>query len=313
MIRAVSLAVACLVTAVFLYTTTLATRWLRVSRLRISVPGLDHEWAGTRVAHLSDFHIGAPGMTTDHLRRARSIALSFQPDIIALTGDYYENGATSPSNGVFSEWTGGVPVFAVMGNHDRRGAPGTLDRIMDELRCAGVTILNNEAREVCIKGRTTWIAGVDDAHTFNSDVARALEDLPDGEQALLFLSHTPDAIRQLPPGRAHVLLAGHTHGGQIRLLPSGAVPFVVPIRKLRGAMPRPDGPVHRRWHRIQGTTVIVSDGLGISTLRVRFRTRPHLILLELHPAQEASDTPCDDVTRYVEEIDPENALLAWLT
>jgi uncharacterized protein len=303
----------CISSLLAFYAFRIAPRWLRVSRLRVHVPGLRKEWSGLRVAHLSDFHLGASFMPTDHLWRARSIALDFEPNIIALTGDFYDQGKVGSANGLFHDWPCGAHVFGVMGNHDRRGEPGTLERIKGELLSAGVTILDNEAREVCVRGRKAWIAGVDDAHTFHSDVKRALASIPDGETPLLFLSHCPDAIRQLPTGRVSVFLTGHTHGGQVRLIPSGAVPMVGWLRKIKRATPRPDGPVHRRWHWMKGTVVIVSDGLGVSNLPVRFRTRPHLILLEIQPAKNLDGHPCDDVRRYVEETEPENAILAWLT
>ncbi len=57
------------------YTIRIAPRWLRVTRLAVQVPGLPEEWRGLRVSHLSDFHHGAWGMTSDHLHEARRIAL----------------------------------------------------------------------------------------------------------------------------------------------------------------------------------------------------------------------------------------------
>lgn len=295
------------------YVIRVAPRWLRVSRLRVSIPGLRDAWDGVRVAQLSDFHLGTPGISTNHLHRARAIALEFQPDVIALTGDFYEDGSDISSEGLYRDWPANVLVLAVTGNHDRRGAPGTLERVRKELRESGVRLLTNEAGQFCLRGEPAWIAGVDDAHTFNDDVETALSEVPDGDDVLLFLAHHPDAIRHVPPGKVKVMLAGHTHGGQVRLLPSGAVPMVAWIRKLKGAIPRRDGPVHRRWHWIKGTILIISDGLGVSTLPLRFRTRPHLILITLERANPESDQPCDDVSRYVTEIDPETWLLRWAT
>lgn len=252
-------------------------------------------------------------MKTGHLHKARAIAEAFEPDVFALTGDFYDSGRDVASEGLYTNWPGGAVVLAVMGNHDRRGPSGTLEVIKAELRQAGVTILNNDALKVCLRGRGAWIAGVDDPHTFNSDVGAALGNVPAGESVLLFLAHGPAAVLDLEPGQASVLLAGHTHGGQIRLLPSGAVPFIDPLRKLLGADGRPDGPVYRRWHRINGTILIISDGLGVSTLPIRFRTRPHLILIELVAAEKHDERACDDIDRYVTDLEPENRLLRWLT
>ena len=310
--RSIFVVLATLAALVVAYTIRIAPRWLRVTRLTVSVPGLPDQWSGVRVAHLSDFHLGAKGMTSDHLHEARRVSLEFNPDIVALTGDYYDAGTRIPSEGLFADWPSGVPVLGVIGNHDHR-PPGSIGRTIAELEDGGVQVLQNSATTIRVKGREAWIVGVDDAHTYRADVRRAFHDLPQGETALLFLSHSPAPIRDVTPGMARVMLAGHTHGGQVRLFPSGDVPFIRMLRKLRGAMPRPDGPVYRKWHWINGTVVIVSEGLGVSTFAVRFRTRPQLILLELQRAPADASEACDDIDRYVQEVDPEPWLLRKLT
>jgi uncharacterized protein len=311
--RAVLVLVAGIAALISLYSICIAPRWLRTSVLRVGVPSLASDLVGMRVAHLSDFHLGARGMTTRHLHQARTIALDFRPHVIALTGDFYDSGRSVDPEGLLADWPDGIEVVGVMGNHDRRGQAGTLARTVAELEEAGVTILNNTAQSFMVRQQQVWIAGVDDPHTFNSDVAAALERVPPGEGVLLILSHAPAVINELEPGQASILLAGHTHGGQIRILPSGAVPFVDLVRKMCGAPGRPDGPVYRRWHWINGTVVLVSDGLGVSTLPMRFRTRPHLVLLELTSAAPDDPADCGSIDRYVQDLQPESWLLRWLT
>ncbi len=252
-------------------------------------------------------------MSLRHLHKAREVALKFEPDIIALTGDYYDSGKETPPNGLYETWPAGVPVFAVMGNHDRRGRPGTLERIRAEQKRAGVIVLENAACKFQLRGEEAWAVGVDDAYTFHADVERAFCQLPDDAVALLFLSHSPVTIQDLPTGRAMLMLSGHTHGGQIRVLPSGRMPLTNWIRKLRGSDPRPEGPVYRGWHWMRGAVLVISDGLGISTLPMRFLTRPHLILIELDRAERDSNLPCDDVNRYVTEVNREALPVRWLS
>lgn len=283
----------------------IAPRWLRITTLQVALPALPPRLQGVRIAHLSDFHLGAWGMTQGHLHQARKVAVEFEPDIVALTGDFYDSGKDLPSNGLYAAWPAGASVFAVMGNHDRRGVPGTLERIQAEQKRAGVAILNNEAIEFTLRGQPAWVVGVDDAHSLKADVGQAFGMLPDGQTALLFMSHTPAPICQMPSGRAMLMLAGHTHGGQVRIIPSGRNPLANWIRKLRGVRKRPDGPVYRGWHWMKGAVLVVSDGLGVSTMPIRFLTRPHIILIELDEAPPHADFACDDVDRYVTELDPE--------
>ncbi|CAN5738637.1 metallophosphoesterase [soil metagenome] len=313
MVRRILLAAFVSAVSLAIYMIRIAPHWLRVTRLKVALPGLPPIWRGVRIAHLSDFHLGAWGMTGYHLHTARNITLEFEPDIIALTGDFYDSGKDTSPDGLYDAWGSGVPVFAVMGNHDRRGVPGTLARIQAEQERAGVIILDNEASEFGLRGQPAWVVGVDDAHTFHADVDGAFGMLPGGEIALLFLSHAPAPVRDLPEGRARLMLAGHTHGGQVRILPSGRMPLTKWIRKLRGARDRPEGPVYRGWHWMKGTVLVVSDGLGVSTLPIRFLTRPHLILIELDCTDPHADLACDDVNRYVTDLAPEPWPLSMLS
>jgi hypothetical protein len=47
----------------------------------------------------------------------------------------------------------------------------------------------------------------------------------------------------------------------------------------KGARRDPD--LFRGWHPIGTTVLVISDGLGVSQLPIRFRTRPQLTLIEL--------------------------------
>ena len=265
-----------------------------------------------RIALLTDFHAGGNRVSLRTLRRARDEALAFEPDLIVLGGDFYDNGRRVDVGDLFTAWPADVPIIAVPGNHDYRGGPEHLPALLDELQSAGIRVLRNDALAVDLRGRTAWIAGADDPHTRRDDVAGALSCIPVGEPVLLLATHSPTSALDLPDGRAGLLVAGHTHGGQIRLLPSGRIPFIQQIRRLKGLPPQPPLPYIRgsHWHR--GTVVVVSDGLGQSSVGARFRTRPELILIELDQSP-AGGPACDDVARFVTYQGDEPRLLRWLT
>ncbi len=292
--------------------TRIATRWLRVTRLGLGAPALPEEWRGLRIALLTDFHAGGRGVPLELLRRAKTEALAFDPDLIILGGDFYDEGQRVETGDLFTTWPAQLPVIAVTGNHDFRGGAEHLPELLAELQAAGVVVLRNTALAFELRGRRAWIAGVDDPHTRRDDVPRALAAIPDGEPALLLVSHSPTSALAVPPDSARLMVAGHTHGGQIRLLPSGRLPFIQQIRRLKGLRPQPPLPYFRGQHWHEGMLVLVSDGLGQSTVGARFRTRPELILVEL--AEASSDgLPCDDAARYVTYLGNESRLLRWLT
>jgi hypothetical protein len=66
----------------------------------------------------------------------------------------------------------------------------------------------------------------------------------------------------------------------------------------------------QHWH--AGALIVISDGLGQSTVGARLRTRPELILLELDEAP-LEGPACDEAERYVTYQGDESRLLRWLT
>lgn len=293
------------------YVVRIAPHWLEVVQLRIALPALPEAWTGVRIAHLSDFHAGG-AIPLDLLQRAKAIALAGAPDIVALTGDFYNAGQHHDVGDLFTAWPERVPIFAVLGNHDHRATDEDRERLVAELEAAGVTVLGNRAVSLDLRGRTAWIVGVDDPFSWKMDEEQAFAQLPTSAEALLYLAHSPVAARTLPLGRVRLMLTGHTHGGQVRLAPDGRVPFVTLARRMRGNPERPDPDIHRGIHWLRGAVVVISNGLGVSKLPWRFRTRPQVILIELERAAEVGPA-CDDVRRYVRRLNPVPLWARWLS
>lgn len=263
---------------------------------------LETEWQGLRIAHLSDFHVGGPGTDIATLREALRVSRQFRPDVVALTGDYFDEEAKRYDWSLFDSLPADIPIVAVIGNHDHRHGSQYLQKLESELNRRGVEILQNSTLAVELNGRKAWIAGVDDPHSRRDDLREALDIIPpDADAPLLLLSHSPSIVNDLGPGEARIVLAGHTHGGQIRLTPSGRIPLIQMVRRLKGLRPQPPLPLARGYHWWRGAIVIISDGLGLSTIPLRFRTRPQVVLIELDAAP-ADGPPCDDIDRYVDVI-----------
>jgi predicted MPP superfamily phosphohydrolase len=294
------------------YTFRIAPRCLRVERLRLALPGLPDAWRGVRIAHLTDLHAGARGVALPMLLKARQAALDFKPDIVALTGDYYHDGRRVLAPGLYASWPDSAQVFAVLGNHDYRAGAEALAEVERELADGGARLLRNTALEFELRGLAAWVVGVEDPFTLRADERLAFKQLPPGAEALLYLSHSPAGVDEMPAGGARLTLSGHTHGGQLRLLPSGRTPGLGLLRRLLGAGPRRETTLYRGRHWRRGTLLVISDGLGLSQLPARFRTRPTVLLLELD-STPVSGVACDDAARYVTVENPQPWWARWLT
>lgn len=252
--------------------------------------GSDPAGPGLRIAQISDLHAADFGTFTDRLLTATDEA---QPDLVAITGDMIDVRTRDLSGplALAAQLTAIAPTFFVPGNHE---ADSPLrEEFLDGLEDAGVTVLRNEAEVVTLGGTPLIVAGIDDprvdraegrtASSARSDVALALHGLEGGSEAdaaggdlpVLLLAHRPELLDQYALTPVDLVLSGHAHGGQVRLPVIGAL-----FAPHQGWMPELTDGVHTR----EGTTMVISRGLGNSIAGVRVNNPRELVLIELDTA-----------------------------
>lgn len=260
---------------------------LQVWSLELSIPSLPDTLDGTRIAHLSDFHLGKLGTSRRVIAQAIEVAERFDPDITALTGDYFDGRFQMQDVRLLDRLRGQGHLIAVSGNHDHVRGARKLDRTLSVLQNLGATVLRNDACKVCINDTEVWILGLDDPFTLRSDIERARCRLPAGKQPLLLLAHAPVLSRLGNLDDVSLVLCGHTHGGQIRIMRSGDIPGKRLLRWLfRENEPCQDPDLFRGHHVLGSTHLLISDGLGVSLAPLRFRTRPQIVLITLRADAE---------------------------
>ncbi|MGI9078018.1 MAG: metallophosphoesterase [Gemmatimonadaceae bacterium] len=276
----VSLVLGILASAVALHAVFLAPRQLRITQTEVTIPGLSREFDGYTIVLLSDLHQATlPGLS--HSRRAARIAQSFEPDLIAFTGDFgvsfhYSSAASAPfyRSGmralapVIANLTAPDGLVAVLGNHDYYyDAPA----VVEWLRSLQVKVLVNEAFTVERNGAMLAIAGVDDTAQGTVDPEGGCGAIP-AEVPCVILAHNPDAVLQFSASLpVSLVLAGHTHGGQVILPWVGAL--------VRNARICAAGHT-RGWVPNARVPLFVSAGVG-SQIPLRFRCPPEVVILRL--------------------------------
>ena len=263
---------------------------LRVTRLTFRPAEWPAELGGARIALLSDFHLGQLGTLRRIIAKAIEIADEFKPDLTVLAGDYFD-GPISPANiAPLAGLRDHTAVIGVLGNHDYARGPHHLARTIAILTSLGVSILRNDSCLLAVNGRPLRLVGLDDPFTIRDDIEVARAGLTDDGIPTLLIAHAPvlSALGDLTC--TALVLCGHTHGGQIRLLNSGRIPAKRLIRWLVGEHGRRHDPdFHRGVNCVADTPIVISDGLGVSLLPLRFRTRPHLILIEMNSSLRKLD------------------------
>ena len=261
---------------------------LRVQLYRPSLPAWPAGF-GLRLVALADLHYGGPYLDPARLRAVLDATAGLEPDLVVLLGDYGASELAGESHRramrelshQLSGLTAPLGTLAIIGNHDwwddpqaQRAGHGPVIAAQ-ELAAAGITVLENDAVALNHSGQAFWVAGLGDqlAHlgppvAGADDLGLLTRQLVDDAPAIL-LAHEPDVFPGVPD-RYALTLSGHTHGGQIKLF--GRTP-VVPSRF---------GRRYVHGHVVEGGRhLIVSAGLGTSTLPARIGVPPEIVLVEL--------------------------------
>lgn len=256
-----------------------------------------------RLAVLADLHVCEPWMSVERLDRIVEQTNALDADAVLLLGDFVVGLSLGSYSGHVADdkWAAALAklkaplgVHAVLGNHDwwqsrevqvRRAGPTPAG---EALRAAGIPVYENSAVRLEKSGRPFWIAGLGDQWAFRSRDAEGDEVVPTGraryagvddlpatmsqitdDAPVILMAHEPDIFPKVSE-RVSLTLSGHTHGGQVRIL--GFAPFVPSIYGSR----------YVYGHIVeQGRHLIVSGGLGCSSLPVRFGSPPEIVAVEL--------------------------------
>jgi len=250
---------------------SIEARFVHVTRDDLVSERVPEQFDGAKVVFLADIHAGR-FLGKNGMRELVKKVNAEDPDVIVLGGDYVGGKANGARTfyGAASGFRARIGKVAVLGNHDVwEGA----DEARAGLDSAGFTLLENGSQRLEYLESHITIAGVDDLYTGKPDVARASSAIPDDEFAVL-VSHNPDVFAtqlEHSPRTWDLALAGHTHGGQLTAL--GYAALFVPSKY---------GQRYRTgWIREQSTPILVTKGVGVVTLPLRFFAEPEVHVITL--------------------------------
>lgn len=244
---------------------------LSVEEIDLPVAGLPEAMDGYRIAHLSDLHLTGH-VHPDFSAYAAQRATSWQPDLMALTGDIIDKQACIdwlPQ--IFSPCRARDGCYFVLGNHDTRIVDSRQTR--EAMDRAGWTDLGSRTLRKTLAGTSALLIG--NEHPWFQ--RPALEPATDDTIRIL-LSHSPDQLTWARKHSVHLMLAGHTHGGQGRLPLAGPLlsPSFHGSRYASGDFWKPP------------TTMHVTRGLS-GTHLLRINCRPELSLIKLRVRRDVDE------------------------
>ncbi len=252
-------------------------RCVKVTEYKVSTP---RNITDKKIVFLTDYH-EAKSINNKIIQKIEEI----QPDVILIGGDML-NGKTesediTPTIDLVNNLSEKFPVYYAMGNHETKVkadyyGTSNLWTSLNERLSPKVKMLINE--KVTLDGIDVYGLDIPTDYygrikypVLSKDSINELLGVPNGEYTIL-LGHTPDFIDSYSQWGADLVLSGHFHGGIVRLPFLGGV--VSPRMKF---FPKYD---YGRFEK-NNSTMIVSNGLGQHSMKIRINNIPEVCLINL--------------------------------
>lgn len=233
---------------------------IQVEPVPLTCPGLPPPFHLARIAVVADLHL--PDGLMPIRRLADTIALQ-KPDAIFLAGDMTNSYADFDAEGLqqlAAALTPIAPCFAVPGNHEwRLDREPLYRRILTE---GGVQYLCDSYADWHKDGGTLRLYGMGRQKPAPLDIT--------GQPAVV-IAHRPEYMPLYAAAGWDLVVCGHAHGGHARV---GRAALYAPHQ---GLLPKYTHGVYTQG----ATRMVVSRGLGNSSLPWRVNNPPHLPILIL--------------------------------
>jgi predicted MPP superfamily phosphohydrolase len=200
----------------------------RIRKITVSIPDLPERLDGTRIAHVTDTHVGkfTRGEVLDRIVEATN---ALDADLVLFTGDLINDTSHDlpVATRMINRMCGRSGVFLIEGNHDLFDGAELFE---EGVRAAGIQMLRNQSATVSVRGERVQLLGIvwnrgEEGIAADVDTVAAM--LEPGAFPIL-MSHHPHAFERAAEQGIPLTLAGHTHGGQLMLTPefgAGSVMF----------------------------------------------------------------------------------------
>lgn len=240
--------------------------------------GIPEAFDAYKIVQISDLHDAQIGENNEKLI---AMTAETEPDCIVLTGDFVDSSRFHPerSLSVAEALVKLAPVYYVSGNHEAILPDADYQALTDGLRALGVCVLEDESAELTRDGQSIRLIGLTDIGFHPGTLEEKKDALRTALSALLpedefsvTLAHRPELMDVYTECGVPLVLSGHAHGGQIRLPGIGGL-----IAPGQGLFPK----YTEGKYEENGTTLVVSRGIGNSVLPLRVNDRPQIVVVQL--------------------------------
>jgi predicted MPP superfamily phosphohydrolase len=250
---------------------------VKLEKVSVRIKNLPAEFAGFKIAMVSDLHVGH-FTRLSRLKEFARVAQEARPDLFVVCGDITDDDPHYLPKFLRSleVLESDLLAIGVLGNHDVYANP---EKTLLALQDSRLQMLVNEGMVIQRGTASLWLAGVGDQGarrigkwgSVAPDFDKALEGKPEGVPTVL-LAHQPQGFKDAVERKVELTLSGHTHGGQVG------------FKVLNWSLAKLFMKYHMGLFQEGESQLYVTPGTGYWTLPVRFGLTPEVSLIELQPA-----------------------------
>lgn len=248
-------------------------KYLKNTYYNIYDEQIPKSFEGCKIVQLSDLHNCYFG-TKEHnylIERIKKI----NPDIVLLTGDFFDVDKYNNSLMIVKELTKLAKVYFTAGGHEYH-VPEYL-RIKHEMKRAGIIVLDNGQEEIKHEDGSICITGILDPTFYNKNIELMKKLMTEYDKENTFnilLSHRPDLIEEYFNYNYNLIFSGHAHGGQVRIFNQGL------YAPNQGILPKY---THGKYsNNKENQHLIINRGIGWHSTFVKVNNRPEIVVCTLH-------------------------------
>lgn len=240
---------------------------------------LPKSFDGYKIVQVSDFHNAYLGRRSKNLLKAVEAA---EPDTIVITGDIVDRRTPYLKRAavLIEKITEIQQTFYITGNHEAHYKH--FNKLYDVIGRSDVRNITKHSAVLERNGEKINLAGINDVwffgdevnpktyRNFQNELTAKVSELP--HDFTVLLAHRPELLSIYSKNDVDIVFSGHAHGGQIRL----------PVVKGLYAPHQGVNPKYTEgMHEQNGTTMVVSRGLGNSRFPFRVFNHPEVVIVEL--------------------------------
>ena len=267
------------VVGIIVYSRYIGTIGLVTNEIVVNDANIPASFDGLKIVHFSDLHYTRV-ITQERVNAIVEEINLINPDIVVFTGDLVDTDKilTEDDKNFLIESLSNINStygkYAIYGNHD---IANNSENITDIYNKSDFKILDNNYDVIYSKNNDKiFIGGLNSVNhrLENIDEVMSYYDENDNSNTYnIILLHEPDYADNIVNNYSNInlILAGHSHGGQVRL------PIIGPLYT-----PQNGHKYVKGYYDINGTSLYVTSGIGVSRYNFRLFNKPEINFYRLN-------------------------------